>query len=320
MPLKYDPEFAKVAGPILEAVSSTPKPPSNDVQALAASIHSSYDSVMATIPALPDIEETIYTTTSYDGHPVPIIRIALKQSNAPSSPGPAIVHAHFGGFVAGSAQKWSRMHHGPVLATGIPFFAVGYRLATEKPFPAAAEDVYAAVKWLQDHATELNVDPARIATMGISSGGNLAAAVALMARDRGLSPPLAKQILIYPALDNRNTTPNPDIEPFSTWTCDNNVTAWNAYLGGVEKNEVSPYAAPARATRFDGLPPAYIDVGGVDMFRDESVAYAAEIMKAGINVELHVYPGVPHGFEAFGPGTGVCDRAQANRLAAMKDL
>ncbi|ABW10008.1 Alpha/beta hydrolase fold-3 domain protein [Parafrankia sp. EAN1pec] len=179
-----------------------------------------------------------------------------------------------------------------VSATGVPMLSVEYRLAPEHSHPTPAEDCYAALRWLADHAVELGVDPARIAVMGDSGGGGLAAAVALLARDRG-GPVLARQILIYPMLDDRNTTPDPAIPP---------------------------YAAPARADDLTGLPPAYVEVGELDIFRDESIEYARRLAAAGVSTELHVHPGAPHGFDALGPETDVGRRATADRVRVLTGL
>jgi acetyl esterase/lipase len=140
--------------------------------------------------------------------------------------------------------------------------------------------------------------------------------VAILARDRDV--PLARQILVYPMLDDRNTTPGTIPAEVLTWTYDNNYTGWHCLLGDkVGTDDVSPVAAPARLTDFTRLAPAYIDVGDLDIFRDESIAYAAGLAKAGVPVELHVHPGAPHGFERFVPQAGVARRAMADRARAI---
>jgi acetyl esterase/lipase len=146
---------------------------------------------------------------------------------------------------------------------------VEYRLAPEHRYPTPVEDCYSGLQWLAGHADELDVDPERIAVMGDSAGGGLAAAVALMSRDRG-GPTLAHQILIYPMLDDRNTSPDPEIVPFAVWSYDDNITGWGALLGeAVGGASVSPYAAPARAIDLSGLPSCYLKVGQLDIFRDD---------------------------------------------------
>lgn len=196
-----------------------------------------------------------------------------------------------------------------------------YRVAPEFPHPTPVEDCYAALKWLYSQAQKLGIDKTRIAVMGLSAGGGLAAGVALMARDRGLSPPLAKQILLEPMLDDRNTTTDEDLMPLVTWSWDDNWTGWNALLGDeAGRSEVSEYAAPIRAKDASGLAPAYIDVGSADIFAAEDEAYATKLRNSGVKVDWHLYQGVPHGFELRGTGSKVLADAIALRRAAMQSF
>jgi acetyl esterase/lipase len=175
------------------------------------------------------------------------------------------------------------------------------------------------VTWLIAHVSKLGVDTNRIAIMGDSGGGGVAAGAAILAREHQLA--LARQILIYPMLDDRNVVPNILLRPFATWTYDQNYTAWNAVLDGKQGGDtVSPIAAPARLTDFGGLAPAYIEVGDLDIFRDEDIAYAQHLAKAGVPLELHVHPGVPHGFERFAPNSKVAKRAMSDRMRVIQSL
>jgi acetyl esterase/lipase len=156
--------------------------------------------------------------------------------------------------------------------------------------------------------------------MGDSAGGGLAAAVALLARERG-GPAISCQVLIYPMLDDRTTTPDAQIAPFATWTYDDNITGWGALLGERAGSDgVSPLAAPARATDLTGLPPAYIEVGELDIFRVEDVGYAGRLAAAGVRAELHVHPGAPHAFDAIAPDASVTMRAVEDRLRVLRSL
>ncbi|KAL4914318.1 Alpha/Beta hydrolase protein [Aspergillus aurantiobrunneus] len=325
--LNYDSELLEHAGPNLQAVVSGFQTPVHDTAALRAFL----DGVIAPIAALPvapDTEVTVYQVPSTNGHKVPVYHVARKRPDstvpAPAPAGPALLYAHGGGFMHGSAKDWIGILAHRVQVVGVPSFAVDYRLAPEHPFPAALDDMYAALTWLHENAAQLGVDRARIAVHGESAGATLAAGVALLARDRALSPPLAKQVLAYPALDDRTMVPNPALAPFATWNYENNRTAFTAYLGGAkfgtDDDVVSPYAAPARATSLEGLPPMYIDVGALDIFRDECIAYAAKAAAANVNVELHVYAGVPHMFEMLAFSSGVAQKANADRTAAMKSF
>jgi acetyl esterase/lipase len=132
---------------------------------------------------------------------------------------------------------------------------------------------------------------------------------------------VARQILIYPMLDDRNQTPDPGLAPFATWTYDNNYTAWRAVLGDdLGRDTVSPVAAPGRLKDFAGLAPAYLDVGDLDIFRDETIAYAQGLAHAGVPVELHVHPAVPHGWDRFAPETATARRAFDDRLRVITAL
>jgi acetyl esterase/lipase len=165
--------------------------------------------------------------------------------------------------------------------------------------------------------SSLGVDLGRIAAMG--GGGAVVAGAAILARDRGVR--LARQILIYPILDDRNQTPDPHIAPFATWSYDGNFTGWSALLGdGLGQDDVSPISAPARLRGFGGLPPIYIETGELDIFRDEDAAFAQAMAKAGVSVELHVHPGAPHGFDRLAPGSQVTLRAKQDRLRTLRSI
>jgi acetyl esterase/lipase len=236
-----------------------------------------------------------------------------------SSPGSAVVYVHGGGYIAGSARSYDAILGSYVAATGVPMLSVDYGLAPEHPFPLPLEDCVAALNWLIDHASEHSVDRERIAVMGDSAGGGLAAALAATARDRGIA--LARQILVYPMLDDRRTQDDPRIAPYATWTADNNWTGWHALLGDrIGGDEVPELAAPARLTNFSALPSAYIEVGDLDIFRDECITFAMNLAKAGVPLELHVHPGAPHGFEYCAPQAEVTARAMADRLRAISQL
>jgi triacylglycerol lipase len=182
--------------------------------------------------------------------------------------------------------------------------SVDYRLAPESPFPAPVEDCYAGLAWTAAHADELGIDRERIVVVGQSAGGGLAAALALLVRDRA-EIPLCYQLLIYPMIDDRNTTTSSQLVT-KVWTREANLLGWRCYLGhepGV--GEVSPYAAAARAEDLRGLAPTFIGVGTLDVFRDENIDYAQRLLAAGVPTELHVYPGAPHGFEGLAPQAAV---------------
>jgi acetyl esterase/lipase len=270
----------------------------------------------ATALALPDaVTVSVRETRSDDGRAV---GLRWYQQKAGSS-GPAVLYIHGGGMISGSAENYDGVVASYVAATGVPMLSVDYALAPEHPYPVPLEDCAAGLTWLIDNAEGLNVDPARIAVMGDSAGGGLAAGLAAAARDRGIA--LARQILIYPMLDDRRTEVDPAIAPYATWTADNNWTGWQALLGERIGGDLVPaLAAPARLTNFSGLPPTYIEVGDLDIFRDESIAFALNLARAGVPLELHVHSGVPHGFEFLAPQADVTARAMTDRLRTISQL
>jgi acetyl esterase/lipase len=229
-----------------------------------------------------------------------------------------VLYLHGGGMILGSVAIFDGPVSRYVAHTGVPMPSIEYRLAPEHPHPTPVEDAYAGLIWLAAHAEELGVDPNRIAVMGDSAGGGLAASVAILSRDRG-GPALARQILLYPMLDDRNTTPDPQIAPFAGWSYDDNITGWNALLGERgDDTHVEPSAAPARLTDASRLPPAHIEVGQLDIFRDEDVTYALTLSHGGVPVELHLHPGVPHEYDAIAFNADVSQRALADRHRVLK--
>lgn len=232
-----------------------------------------------------------------------------------SAAGPAAVYLHGGGFVGGSIDLFDPVVSEYVALSGVPMLSVDYRRAPEATREGPGDDAFAALLWLREHAGELGVETGRIAVMGDSAGGGLAAGVALRARDADI--PLGAQILIYPMLDDRTRASDPSIAELVTWTWAWNATAWDALLDG---GPPVPALAPARASRLDGLAPAYIEVGELDIFRDEDVDYAARLLAAGVSTELHVRVGAPHGFERRAPAAGISRRAVADRVRVLSSL
>jgi triacylglycerol lipase len=228
----------------------------------------------------------------------PDVRVLVYRPTTRSTPLPALLWIHGGGYVIGSADQDDLGVKGIVSTVGCVAVSVDYRLAPETPHPGPVEDCYAALKWLYVHAEELDVDTTRIAIGGASAGGGLTAALALLTRDRG-EVPLAFQLLIYPMLDDRTVT-STETHPYTgeyIWTPDANRFGWTALLGQEPGSpDISPYAAAARADHLEGLAPAFISVGSLDLFLEEDMEYARRLMRAGVPTELHVYSGAFHGF------------------------
>ena len=234
------------------------------------------------------------------------------------APRPCILHIHGGGFVMGSPNSLQQWHRRLARESGCVIVSVDYRLAPETRFPGALEDCYAALAWVHAEAASLGIDPGRIGVMGESAGGCLAAALALLARDRGAHA-LAFQHLVYPMLDDRTCVtidPHPYAGEF-LWTATNNTFGWTSLLPVPPGSpSVSPYAAPARATDLAGLPPAFISAAALDLLLDEDVDYAVRLSRHGVPVELHVYPGCFHAFD-MAPAARVVDTARRDTVSAL---
>jgi triacylglycerol lipase len=234
---------------------------------------------------------------------------------------PCILHIHGGGFVSGRADARAGVHQALALELDCAIVTVEYRLAPETPFPGAVEDCYAALAWLFEQPEVAGVDLERLGVMGESAGGGLAAALALLARDRG-EYPLTFQHLLYPMLDDRTSAglsldPHPYAGEFIL-THHNNRYGWRSLLGAEPGSEgVSPYAAPARAESLVGLPPTFLFTGALDLFLEEDMDFARRLIHAGVPVELHVFPGAFHGFDAV-PDVDVSNRARRDSRAALK--
>jgi triacylglycerol lipase len=233
----------------------------------------------------------------------------------------AILHLHGGGMIIGDRFTGLPQFLPWITELGAVVVTVEYRLAPEYPDPFPVEDCYAGLVWTADHADELGLDAARIGVMGESAGGGLAAALALLARDRGAYR-LAFQHLIYPMIDDRTCTRDP--HPFAgefLWHAHNNRFGWTSLLGHAPGGEgVSPYAAPARATDLAGLPPGFISTGALDLFLEEDIDYARRLLRAGVPVELHVYPGAFHAFDMMEDATVAAQARRDSRAALARFL
>ncbi|RDW65846.1 alpha/beta hydrolase [Aspergillus mulundensis] len=222
----------------------------------------------------------------------------------PVSETPGILHIHGGGLATGNRFLGFTMLNW-VEELGAVILTAEYRLAPEHPAPAALEDSYAALRYMAAHAAELGFNPEKLVVAGGSAGGNLAAGVALLARDRGLSPGLAGQVLMYPWVDDgmasRSIEQYGDIAPVAK----ENLATVNDYAFGKDREFADMYTAPMRAESLGGLPPTLIDVGEADVFRDQDVEYARRLWGDGVATELHVWPGAYHGFDVFVPEAGI---------------
>lgn len=219
---------------------------------------------------------------------------------------PAILHTHGGGFVSGTAAGGVTDLQDLCAELGCAAVSVEYRLAPETTCAGSIEDNYAGLKWLHANAASIGADPSRIALLGESAGGGHAAILAQVARDRG-EVPLAFQCLVYPMLDDRTGATGPLGRKVAShiakvgWSREANRFGWRSFLGTEPGGRTAPkYAVPARAVDLAGLPPAWIGVGGIDLFLDEDIDYARRLNDAGVSAELIVVPGAFHGFDIIG--------------------
>jgi acetyl esterase len=304
MPYASDPEFDEIL-PLL------PTAPMTDVVASRAMLASMIPMINEgvdvtglriadrTVPGAPGAPEVLVRTYERDG----------------GGNGSAVIYIHGGGFTVGSVDTEQGSAVAIAREVGALVISVSYRLAPEDPFPAGLDDCFASHAWVHEHADELGVDPARVAVVGNSAGGGLAAGLALMVRDRG-APQLCFQFLGIPELDDRLETPSMtsfvDTPLFNRPAA---VASWNHYLGD-DPGDVSIYAAPARATDLSGLPPAYISTMEFDPLRDEGVLYGLALLQAGVSCELHNYPGAFHGAVMLAT-SDVAKRSMAEMLAVL---
>lgn len=223
-------------------------------------------------------------------------------------------------MIMGSVSLFHSLIAQHVSGTGVPFLAVEYRKAPDEARGTTlAGDLCSGLQWLIQNAAKFGIDAVRIALMGHSAGGGLAAGAAILAREIKLK--VAMQLLIYPMLDDRNTDTENDaaVQPYLTFTHEDNYTGWSALLGDrVGTAHVLPVEAPARLTDFAGLAPAYIETGELDIFRNESIAYALDLSKAGVPVEFHLHRGVPHGYDNV--PSAITERALADRFRVIRSL
>jgi len=285
----YDPEL-KAA---LDLMPASP-PLSNDILPMARTIQIAppIDTVLAGRP----LEYTDYTVSGHGG--ADILVSIIKRTDHIRTDGAAVYLIHGGGMILGDRWIGAEALANWVERYDVIGATVEYRLAPEFPDPVPVEDCYAGLSWFAGKGEEFGFDPERILITGGSAGGGLAAGTALLARDRK-SPSLVAQVLDCPMLDDRDATLSTrQFSGIGVWDRETNVFGWSSLLGERANTEdVSIYAAPARATDLSGLPPTYLDVGSAEVFRDETIAYASKIWEAGGQAELHVFAGGFHGYE-----------------------
>ena len=288
---RIDPEYA-------DGLAARPVNDLRDIPAARRTFLARFDPA----PARPGVRSSYHVTTSYDDAEV---RLRVFQPVDPEPQAPCLYWIAGGGYVLPNPDFDEQWCTDRVERHGCTVVSVEWRRAPEHCFPAAAEDIYAGLRWTFAHTESLGINPSRVAVGGMSSGGGSAAALALLVRDRG-EMSICHQLLVYPMLDDTNTMPSTyRVTDDRLWHRDANELAWRAYLGDMYgTDDVSPYAAPARMKDLTNLAPATILTGELDLFVDENIVYAQRLMAAGVPVELHVYARVTHGFQRMNPTAG----------------
>jgi len=248
------------------------------------------------VPADPRVERHDEVIKGRNGTPDARVRW-YRPRDAPGHL-PCLVWLHGGAYIMGTLDENDDRLERMVIELGCAVVSVDWRLAPEHPYPEGLDDAETVWRAVRDEAGTFGVDPARLAVGGASAGAGLAAALCLRLRQAGQPQP-ALQLLIYPMLDDREVTgsirASADPGHWGLWHLTANRMCWAAYLGALPGGDVPPTAAPARARDLSGLAPAFVGIGDVDAFLDENLDYARRLSRAGVPVELHVYPGVIHG-------------------------
>ncbi len=255
------------------------------------------------------VERKAITVSGTDGE-IPGLLYIPKNAT-----GSGYVHIHGGGYIIGSAAASDQNNIDVAAKLGTVVLSIDYRLAPECPIPGPLEDCYAGLRWLHENASELGIDRQRIAVGGESAGGGLAAALAILARDRG-EYAICHQHLTYPMLDNLTGSPGHEGDPLVgefVWTREHNRFGWASFLGNADP--VAPQV-PARLENYAGLPPTWLLTGALDLFRDENIAYVQNLVKAGVPTDFFLYAGACHAFQ-WVPGARLGERFTADHLAGL---
>ena len=305
-----DPEIQ----PLVDLMNAAPGPPAHLIPVDQARATHDRETAIMSGPG-PEVAEVRDLEVPGPGGPIPVR--AFVPAAAGPGPLPLVAYAHGGGWVMGSLDGFDPVCRALANASGAVVASIDYRLAPEHPFPAARDDVHAAVRWLSANAASLGADAGRIGIAGDSAGGNLAAVTARRLRDEGDSP-LRMQALIYPVCDSALNTP-------SYRECDEGFGLsalsmkrfWELYLDGADGAQ--PDASPLRAGDLAGLPPAFVLTVRMDVLRDEGEAYAAALERAGVPVTVSRYDGAVHGFFRWLAKTRLSRQAVDEVGAALRE-
>ncbi|HEX3076270.1 MAG TPA: alpha/beta hydrolase [Lachnospiraceae bacterium] len=245
------------------------------------------------------------------------IRVRVYQSQQPKGNVPGILWLHGGGYALGVPEVCNRRYKAFTRQSDCVVIAPHYRLSITDPYPAALEDAYDTLLWMKKHANELGIRSDQLMVGGESAGGGLAAALCLLARDRG-DVNIAFQMPLYPMLDDRMVTESATENNAPIWNSVTNEKAWRLYLGELYGNKVTQYAAAARATNFSNLPPMVTFIGELEVFRDETIQYAKNLRKAGVPVRIKVFKGCYHAFDITNPWADASKEADRFVMQAFR--
>ncbi|MFE1839891.1 alpha/beta hydrolase [Streptomyces sviceus] len=312
MALSLDPEIAQALAPMAGAMADATPPAVGDIAARRATWEPIIGAAGTVQPIPDDVKTSEHHTTAGDG-----ARITMRwYTKDGAAPGPAVLFFHGGGYIFGHIGLFD----GPVSryasASGVPMLSVEYRRAPEHPFPTPLEDAYTALRWLHAHAAELGVDRDRIGVMGDSAGGGMAAGLTILARERGgpRSPARSSSCRCS------TTAPPPPIPTSRPTCCGPTTTASPPGPPCSARPPASPTSRPRRPRPGSRTPPAYIEVGQLDVFRDEDAAYATKLSRAGVPVEFHLHPGAPHEFDSIAFTSDVARHAITDRIRVLKSI
>lgn len=290
-------------------------PPLNLESTPLADLRAGMGAMFPTLDSLANDDVSLEIVTVPAAGEGPAIDVIVHRPRGATGPLPLFLHIHGGGFFLGAAVMTSPANIDLARRVGCVVASVEYRLSPEATGPEPVEDCYRALAWLHAHADRFGIDRTRIAIGGESAGGGLSAALALMVRDRNEFQ-LCLQLLLCPMLDDRTGSDHQFCGEF-VWTASTNRVAWATRIGAFAiEDDSAGYVAPARASDLTSLPPTYICVGALDLFLEEDLEYARRLARAGVPVELHVWPGAYHGFE-LATGAALTRRAIDERVAVL---
>ncbi|KAM0719819.1 hypothetical protein Q7P37_003954 [Cladosporium fusiforme] len=319
MPFNFDQDVAAGVAAIASNGSRPALPAGQTgVAARRQQMEAGMSLMLSNFPNSPNVQSKDFRTKAEDGYEI-LLRW-YSRTDKPSTPGPAILHMHGGGVFALSVEICDKLPKVYVENTGVPILSVDYRLAPEVRAPVPMTDCFTGLQYLVDHARELSVDPNRIAVMGESGGGYLAAALTHYVKSKS-GPAICKQILIYPMLDDRPVVVDKHLAPYLVLDVPGDaITGWQSLLGdAVGRADVPTIHSPGRMSveEAQGLPPAYIDVGQLDVLRDGCFEYVRKLGLAGVDVTFHMYAGAPHVFEFLAPEGNLTKFAMEQRYKAI---